>query len=401
MPASATASGADASNSNGARNRDHNQGNQERKYTTEQKAAVLRIRRCKATDFYDILGIETVRTTCSEADIKKAYRKQSLLTHPDKNGHEHADEAFKMVARAFSVLGDKEKRERYDKFGGDPDSRFGQAQAQNPFAGFAARQAAAGGGGGGGGMGGGMWEDEISPEEMFQRFFGGGGFGGGFGGESTYFSVIHLHVGKKSRFVLPSLPLSRRATPDFPPRRPTNKQGFDTGPQFVFNLGGGPGIRVHQFGGGRPRRRPRENEQAQDNSLFNTLMGLLPIIFLFLFPLLSSLFSAGSSAAGPRMVFDSPEYPYTYERVTPKTNSKYYVNPDDVQGYSRSQFSRLDNNAEIGLVKHLRAECENEMMDRQRLYDAAQGWFSQDQELLDKANRYELVNCRRLERFVR
>ncbi|ROW06881.1 hypothetical protein VMCG_03971 [Cytospora schulzeri] len=182
MPPSATASGADASNgsSSSARSRDHNQGNQERKYTVEQKAAVLRIRRCKATDFYDILGLETVKTTCTEADIKKAYRKQSLLTHPDKNGHENADEAFKMVARAFSVLGDKEKREKFDRFGGDPDSRFGQAQAQSPFSGFAARNA-----GGGGPMGGGMWEDELSPEEMFQRFFGGGGFGGGgpFGGE--------------------------------------------------------------------------------------------------------------------------------------------------------------------------------------------------------------------------
>lgn len=188
MPPSANASGADASNDNGssARNRDHNQGNQDRKCTPEQRAAVLRIRRCQATAFYDILGLESVRASCSEADIKKAYRKQSLLTHPDKNGHENADEAFKMVARAFSVLGDKEKRERYDKFGGDPDSRFGQAQAQNPFSGFAARQAAQGGGGGG--MGGGMWEDELSPEEMFQRFFGGGGFGGGggpFGGEYT------------------------------------------------------------------------------------------------------------------------------------------------------------------------------------------------------------------------
>lgn len=187
MPSSATASGADASNGT-ARSREHNQGNQERKYTVEQKAAVLRIRRCEATAFYDILGLETVRSTCTEADIKKAYRKQSLLTHPDKNGHEHADEAFKMVSRAFSVLGDKEKRERYDKFGGDPDSRFSQAQQQNPFSGFAARQQAAGGGGGG--MGGGMWEDEMSPEEMFQRFFGGGGFGGGpFGGKSAGYSM--------------------------------------------------------------------------------------------------------------------------------------------------------------------------------------------------------------------
>lgn len=180
MPPSATASGADTSGSSSARNRDHNQGNQERKYTVEQKAAVLRIRRCKPTAFYDILGIEDVRATVTEVEIKKAYRKQSLLTHPDKNGHENADEAFKMVSRAFSVLGDKEKRDKFDRFGGDPDSRFGQqqsAQAQNPFNGFAARNA---GGGGGGGR---MWEDELSPEEMFQRFFGGGGFGGPFGGE--------------------------------------------------------------------------------------------------------------------------------------------------------------------------------------------------------------------------
>lgn len=179
----ATASGADAGGT--ARHREHNQGNQGRTYTVDQKAAVLRIRKCNATAFYDILGIETVRSTCTDSDIKKAYRKQSLLTHPDKNGHEHADEAFKMVSRAFGILGDKEKREKYDKYGTDPDSRFESARAQNPFSGFGSRQAAPAGGGG--------WDDEMSPEEMFARFFGGGGGpfgggggpfgGGGFGGE--------------------------------------------------------------------------------------------------------------------------------------------------------------------------------------------------------------------------
>ena len=76
MPPSATASGADTSGSNNARNREHNQGNQERKYTVEQKQAVLRIRRCSPTAFYDILGLEETKATVTDGEIKKAYRKK-------------------------------------------------------------------------------------------------------------------------------------------------------------------------------------------------------------------------------------------------------------------------------------------------------------------------------------
>ena len=39
---------------------------------------------------------------------------------------------------------------------------------------------------------------------------------------------------------------------------------FDGGPQFVLNLSGGPGFRVHQFGGTQPRRRPRESSGPSD-----------------------------------------------------------------------------------------------------------------------------------------
>ena len=90
MPA-ATASGADASNGS-AKSREHNQGNQDRKYTIEQKSAVIRVRKCAVTAFYEILGVEK---TATDAEVKKAYRKLSLLTHPDKNGYDGADEAFK------------------------------------------------------------------------------------------------------------------------------------------------------------------------------------------------------------------------------------------------------------------------------------------------------------------
>lgn len=199
----AKASGADTGGG-AARNRDHNQGNQGRTYTVEQKAAVLRIRRCSPTAFYEILDIESVKSTCTESDIKKAYRKQSLLTHPDKNSHESADEAFKMVSRAFGVLGDKDKRQKYDRYGTDPESRFqssappsgGRAGPDpsfpfpggNPFAsftgqpppGFMPRRHQRGP------------NAEVTPEEMFARFFGGGGgFGGGpFGGKDTIHPMI-------------------------------------------------------------------------------------------------------------------------------------------------------------------------------------------------------------------
>ncbi|CAM1510599.1 Fc.00g009340.m01.CDS01 [Cosmosporella sp. VM-42] len=348
MP-SATTSGAEAGGS--ARNREHSQGNQGRSYTVEQKAAVIRIRKCNATAFYEILDLESVKTTCTDSEIKKAYRKQSLLTHPDKNGHEHADEAFKMVSRAFGVLGDKEKREKFDKFGTDPDSRFESARAQHPFSGFASRQQA-------GGRGGAMWEDEMTPEEMFARFFGGGG-GGGFGGGPF--------------------------------------GAFDTGPQFVFNLGGGPGIRVHQFGGARPRRRPREPGQAQEGGGFQTLLGLLPILLFFILPLITSLWSGSSSSTGPRMVYDNPLHPYTEGRTTPNLGVEYFVNPAEVAKFSNGKLNQLDQKAELNLVRHLRTECENEYMYKQRLRDAAQGWFYQDADKMEVAEQYTMPSCDRLQ----
>ncbi|KAI0911740.1 DUF1977-domain-containing protein [Ustulina deusta] len=360
---SAKASGTDAGNGNGgARPREHNQGNQERKCTPEQKAAVLRIRRCKVTAFYEILDLEAVRSTCTDADVKKAYRKQSLLTHPDKNGHEHADEAFKMVSKAFSVLGDKEKRERFDRFGTDPESRFesARAQAQNPFGGFGGR--AAGGGGPGAGFGrGGMFDDEISPEEMFARFFG-GGFGGPFGGG-----------------------------------------GFETGPQFVFNVGGNRGFRVHQFGGGAPRRRPRGDGQPgqpqQPATGWETFVGLLPILFLFVFPLLSSLFSGfgESQPAVPNMVFDTPLPPQTYQRTTPKLQVDYFVDPNDIAGWQDQRLRQLDKEAEVGFLRALRRRCDTEMRTKQDLADKAQGWFFPDPDKMKIARDFETPSCTRLD----
>ena len=99
---SGTASGSNAKANGDATNRSHNQGNQTRKFTDEQKAAVVRVRKCGPTAFYEILDI---KKTASEGEIKKAYRKLSLLTHPDKNGYDGADEAFKSrLTRKFRKI---------------------------------------------------------------------------------------------------------------------------------------------------------------------------------------------------------------------------------------------------------------------------------------------------------
>lgn len=66
--------------------------------TPEQTETVRRIRKTK--DYYEILGLSK---TCSEGEIRKAYRKLSLKVHPDKNSAPGAEEAFKAVSKAFQV----------------------------------------------------------------------------------------------------------------------------------------------------------------------------------------------------------------------------------------------------------------------------------------------------------
>lgn len=78
--------------SSSSRPHEHNQGNQNRSYTNEQKAAVDRIRKCTSTDYYAILDVEK---TVTADGVKKAYRRLALVMHPDKNGAPGADEAFK------------------------------------------------------------------------------------------------------------------------------------------------------------------------------------------------------------------------------------------------------------------------------------------------------------------
>jgi molecular chaperone DnaJ len=66
-------------------------------------------------DYYEVLG---VARGASEQEIKSAYRKLALKYHPDRNaGDKQAEERFKEAAEAYSVLGDPDKKQRYDAYG--------------------------------------------------------------------------------------------------------------------------------------------------------------------------------------------------------------------------------------------------------------------------------------------
>ena len=78
-----------------------------------------------APDHYEVLG---VRRDASAEEIKKAYRNAALANHPDRNpDNPAAEERFKQAAEAYAVVGDADKRARYDRFGdaafsgGSPD----------------------------------------------------------------------------------------------------------------------------------------------------------------------------------------------------------------------------------------------------------------------------------------
>ncbi|KAG9062909.1 hypothetical protein KI688_004506 [Linnemannia hyalina] len=166
----------------------------------ELQNAELELKKSLRKDYYKVLG---VGKDAGESEIKKAYRKQALIYHPDKNDGDPAAEAkFKDVGEAYAVLSDPTKKHRYDSgmdieggggMGGGMDD-FGGVDVNSMFYQMFANQQ---GGGMGGGMGGGSpFGGGGSPFGAGGSPFGGGG--GGFGGHGHGHG--HSHGGRGHSF---------------------------------------------------------------------------------------------------------------------------------------------------------------------------------------------------------
>ena len=155
------------------------------KGTVEQEKLMKDIA-SKKNDYYAVLSVERRAT---ENEIKKAYRKLAVKIHPDKCQGTGAEEAFKIVSKAFACLSDAEKRAAYDRYGSEEGPqgmaagmrRRHAGQAHSPFGGF---------------------EDDIDPREIFNMFFGGGMPGvrfQTFGGNGFHTHGFHSHREQRAR----------------------------------------------------------------------------------------------------------------------------------------------------------------------------------------------------------
>nr|KAJ3414990.1 hypothetical protein HK105_001626 [Polyrhizophydium stewartii] len=308
--------------------------------TSEAKSWVDGIKRILAVkakgDLYGILGLQK---GCAESDIKKAYRKQlALQFHPDKCGAPGTDDAFKAIGHAFAVLGDPDKRDQYDRYGVDPESRGAAAAARSGGAGFR-------------GFDGNRFESEITPEELFRMFMGGDEFPG-FGGP-----------------------------------------GFRT---YSFGAGAGPRFAQQQY-----RRRQQAHGGDAATASATTVLQIiqfLPILFLILFTLVSLLGSSSvdsysfsqSREYGDRRVTPTHNVQYFVNRAE---FTSHWNTPAGI--------SRLDRAVEAEYYRRVYQACQQEQESKRFHVQQAYGIFGVDKQRLKRAQDMRLPNCDRLDEWKR
>lgn len=172
----------------------------------------------------------------------------------------------------------------------------------------------------------------------------------------------------------------------------------------TFGTPFGPNIRVQTFGRppGAHAGGPGRPGQQEPQDFMSNLVRLLPLLLLFITPLLSSLFDSSSGSTGfarnTRFEF-TPSPPYTERRTTYQHSIPYFVNPSDTRSMTSSSLRQLDHRAELTFLRSLRDQCNREYDERKQNIMDAQGWFWSDEEALEKARNTKLPACERLDKL--
>ena len=133
-------------------------------------------------DYYKILELDK---TATQAEIKKAYRKLARKFHPDVNPNDKtAQEKFQRINEANEVLGDPEKRKKYDQYGKDWEHADAFEEAKrNQRSSTANRNSTYT-----------NYSGQEDFSDFFESMFGSGGFGGGGGRRATQFKSQDLNA---------------------------------------------------------------------------------------------------------------------------------------------------------------------------------------------------------------
>jgi len=307
------------------------------KGTAEQEKLMREIQ-AKKNDYYAVLSVER---TATENEIKKAYRKLAVKIHPDKCQGTGAEEAFKIVSKAFACLSDAEKRAAYDRYGseegpqGMPGMRRRHAgQTHSPFGGF---------------------DDDIDPREIFNMFFGGGMPG------------VRFHTFGGNGF---------------------HSHGFHSSQQRA-----------------RQQQRYRENRSDTSNrrqSEPEDLASAFTRNFMQMIPILLFLFLWAFSPAPEvhyQLFQDSPNSGYTTKLQTKKLEVPYYVKSKAQfdKSFTPGTFNRqrMEQTIERDYQGMLENSCLYERGTKERMLRS----YSRDQR--EKGKNYEMPHCERLKELRR
>ncbi|XP_041122639.1 dnaJ homolog subfamily C member 18-like [Polyodon spathula] len=296
----------------------HGTGGCAQSYTEEQVQGVHRIKKCK--DYYEILG---VTKDASDEELKKAYRKLALKFHPDKNCAPGATEAFKAIGNSYAVLSNPEKRRRYDQFGDEQQTGSTAHTANNFYREF---------------------EEDITPEELFNIFFGGRFPTGN----------IHVYTNRGATFSHYYQPRRRRMN----------------------------------------ERREEEAEENRSQNTFTAFLQLLPVLVLIFISVITQLMASNP----PYSFFYKPALGLVVSRETQNLGVPYYVDKGFEKEYQGASLRELESTVETDYIDYLQTSC---WKDKQQKTDLANlGRLYRDERLKQKADSMKLENCEKLNRLI-